>query len=498
MSISCVPPAEPVVVRSTSPRCDYAAAVDYLFGLINYERVSPARSLSYDFRLDRMRALLRAVGSPHERLPAVHIAGTKGKGSTAAMLAAMLQESGVRTGLFTSPHMQRFEERMTVNGEQPSECEIVSLTRTVRSAAEGLASDSGFRPATFFEVTTAIAWLFFQSRQAELVVLETGLGGRLDATNVCHPLLAIITSISRDHMHLLGESLAEIAAEKAGIIKAGVPVICGVMDPAAREVIARAAAEHDAPLVQFDEALQLGNTGRRSAAVAWGPAGWTGDVKTPTRVHVGLTSPLAGEHQLKNMALAVAALDQLRECGVPIPESAVETGLSRTWCPLRIEVVRRHPLVILDAAHNDASIEALLNTIQAIPARRRRLIFGTSRDKDAAAMLRLVAGKFDDVILTQYQSNPRALDIEVLGELARTNGIAVSTLQPDPASAWESAQALAAEDDLICTTGSFFLAAEFRELLVGSIVLERNSTVESPAEMSGRPPDVSTLFESAD
>lgn len=488
MPISCVPTAESVVVEDpTPPHDDYAAAVDYLFGLINYERVAPVRSLSREFRLDRMRALLEAIGSPQERLPAVHIAGTKGKGSTAAMLAAMLEEGGLRTGLFTSPHMHQFEERMTVNGEQPSAAEIVSLTRTVRAAAERLVSHSGSRPATFFEVTTAIAWLFFHSRQAELVVLETGLGGRLDATNVCRPLLTMITSISRDHMHLLGDSLPEIAAEKAGIIKPGVPVISGVTDPAARQVIAQAAAQHDAPLVQFGETLQLRNPCPSSAAGDRTPDTWTGDVETPTRTRLGLSAPLAGPHQLKNLALAVAALDQLLEHGIPIDESAVHTGLSRTRCPLRIETVRQRPLVILDSAHNDASIQALLETILAIPARRRCLIFGTSRDKDAAAMLRLLAGKFEHVVLTQYRSNPRALPVEALANVAHENGIEASSLQPDPGSAWESARSFAGEDDLICTTGSFFLASEFRELLVGPPGLGQNATVPAELGFDGQP-----------
>lgn len=461
----CVRPAELPGADSTLSGSDYAAAVEYLFGLINYERIVPASSLSQSFRLDRVRALLEAVGSPHDGLPAIHIAGTKGKGSTAAMLSAMLQAGGIRTGLFTSPHMHRFEERMTVNGEPPCEREIISLVETVRTAAERLVADGRFRPPTFFEVTTAIAWLYFQGRHAEIAVLETGLGGRLDATNVCRPVVTVITSISRDHMHLLGDTLAEIAGEKAGIIKPGVPVISGVTDPSAQQVIARVAAENAAPLVQLGRTLRVRSARRNRPTGPRGPEHWQGDIETPVRTHNAVLAPLAGVHQLDNVALAVAALDELPGRGVPIDPSAVR-GLARVRWPVRIEVIRHRPLVIVDSAHNDASIDALLSTIRTIPARRRHVIFGTSRDKDAAAMLRLIAGEFEHVLLTQYRSNPRAFEVAALGDVARANGIDGFTQHPTPAAAWELVQTQVHEDDLVCITGSFFLAAECRELLM--------------------------------
>jgi dihydrofolate synthase / folylpolyglutamate synthase len=466
MSVLCVPSAEQVVGDvHGSEDGRYAAAVDYLFGLINYERVAPSSTISRDFRLDRIRALLEALGSPQERSPAVHIAGTKGKGSTAAMLSAMLVAGGIRTGLFTSPHVHKFEERMTVNGDRPSPEEIVSFTETVRIAADTLSHTTGFGPPTFFEVTTAMAWLFFQSRQAEIVILETGLGGRLDATNVCRPILTIITSISRDHMHLLGETLPEIAAEKSGIIKPGVPVISGVGDAAARRVIARVAVENLAPLVQLGETLHLRNAHERTLFEPASPGMWTGDVETPTRTYARISAPLAGAHQLTNAALAVAALDRLRLQGVSIDDGIWESGLRRVQWPLRIEVLRRQPLVIVDAAHNDSSIQALLETISGIPARRRHLIFGTSRDKDVDAMLQLLSGQFDEVVLTRYVSNPRAHAVDLLADAAQNRDFRGFATRPDPPSAWELVEARAHDDDLICVTGSFFLAAEFRELL---------------------------------
>lgn len=466
MSMLCVPPAEQVVGDVHASQDEgYAAAVDYLYGLINYERVTPSATISRDFRLDRMRALLDALGSPQEQLPAVHIAGTKGKGSTAAMLSTMLSAGGFRTGLFTSPHVRRFEERMTINGQQPSPQEIVSLTETVRSASEMLFRTTGFGPATFFEVTTAMAWLFFQCRHVEIVILETGLGGRLDATNVCRPVLTIITSISRDHMHLLGETLPEIAAEKAGIIKPNVPIISGVADAAARAVIAGVAARNSASLIQLGETLHLCNAQERTLSDPRHPGIWTGDVKTPTGMHANVSAPLAGVHQLTNAALAMAALDELEGQGIQIDDGTREAGLSRIQWPLRIEVLGDRPLVIVDAAHNDSSIQALLETIAAIPARRRYLIFGTSRDKDVAAMLQLLAGKFDEVVLTRYVSNPRAMALDLLADAARRNNIERFATRPDPPSAWELVQTHAHDDDLICVTGSFFLAAEFRDLL---------------------------------
>jgi dihydrofolate synthase/folylpolyglutamate synthase len=305
-------------------------------------------------------------------------------------------------------------------------------------------------------------------------VLEVGLGGRLDSTNVCCPEVTAITSISRDHTHLLGSTLAEIAREKAGIFKAGIPVVSGVANPDVLEVVEEAAAAMDAPCFQLDRNIlcrsvpaDATSIGRDAEAVgSSGPRAWL-CVTTPWRDWSDLPIVLAGAHQARNAALAVAIADVLFSRGWSIPLHAVRDGLASVRWPLRIEVVGRQPTVIVDAAHNWASISALLATLASeFQAARRLLIFGTTRDKDVTGMLRQVLPEFDSVILTRYLNNPRAVPVEKLGRMAAAVSQRPVHLAPDPASAWRLAKRLATRDDLICVTGSFFIAAELRELIL--------------------------------
>lgn len=447
---------------------NYREALAFLYGRINYERVSQSDYTASMFKLERMAALLERCGRPHLDVPALHIAGTKGKGSTAVMAASMLQAAGHRVGLFTSPHVHRFEERLTVNGQGPSCEEFVELLAEVRAAIAQLERlDPEWSP-TFFEITTALAWLYFVRRRAEIVVLEVGLGGRLDATNLCRPLVTVITSISRDHTHLLGDTLEQIAREKAGIIKPGVPVISGVADDPARGVIAGIAREREAALLELGRDIRLSGLSVDSTAVTGEPMHWSMDVSTPWRVHSAVHAPLPGEHQAHNTALALAAIDALADHGLFLSPTHVAAGLAAVHWPLRIEVLGRRPLVIADAAHNDASIAALLETLRGIEARRRILLFGASRDKHVDDMLRLLCGRFDDVVLTQYSSNPRALSAGDLATRAAAAGLSGCHVRQSARSAWELARSLAAPDDLVCATGSLFLAAEVRELVFGT------------------------------
>jgi len=319
----------------------YDDAIAFWFGRINYEVRSAAPS---DLKLERMRALLKAVGDPHDRLRLVHVTGTKGKGSTSAMIASVLTAAGYRVGLFTSPHLERVEERIRVNGEPISRTELAALVE--RLAPEVQRMEAGPVPhPTFFEMSTALGFLHFVQRRCEFTVIEVGLGGRFDSSNVCHPLVSVITSIGLDHTAQLGNTLEEIAYQKAGIIKRGVPVVCGVVPPGPRQVIEGVAAEVRAPVIP--------------------PATW-------------VPSPLGllGRHQQSNAAIAVAALDQLRRTGVPIPDSAVSRGLAEVRWPARIEVVARRPTVILDTAHNVPSVEALVNTLREVRAGGREEVGG--------------------------------------------------------------------------------------------------------------------------
>jgi dihydrofolate synthase/folylpolyglutamate synthase len=450
----------------TLPALTYEEALARLYGRINYERVPQYEYTTSMFKLERMTALLELCGHPELDIPAVHIAGTKGKGSTATMTAAMLQAAGFRVGLFISPHVHRFEERMTVNGDGPTREEFIELFGEVQGLVNRLEDRGPDWSPTFFEITTALAWLFYARRSAEVVVLEVGLGGRLDATNVCRPLVTVITSISRDHTHLLGETLEQIAREKAGIIKPGVPVISGVMEEPARSIIGTLARERSAPLLQLGGDVRLSELSSVARSDLDDVPRSRINVATPWRVHPEIQSPLPGQHQARNAALALAAVDALSVAGFRIEPEAIRTGLAAVDWPLRIEVLGRRPLVVADAAHNDASIAALLQTLRGLPLRRRVLVFGASRDKHVDEMLRLIDGEFDDVILTQYAGNPRALSARDLAGRAASAGLTGFRVEHCARAAWDLATSLAAPEDLICVTGSLFLAAELRELIL--------------------------------
>ncbi len=455
-------PASP---ESSPPVLTYEAAVEYLFGRINYERVPTSKYSTDDFQLPRMSTLLERLGNPQLTIPAVHITGTKGKGSTAVMTAAMLQAAGHTVGLFTSPHRVRFEERMTVNGQLPAPEKIVSLVAQLKVLAADLERSDDTCP-TFFELSTALAWMVFQDGGCDLVVLEVGLGGRLDTTTLCIPLVTVITSVSRDHMKLLGDTLELIAREKAGIVKPGVPCLIGVDQPTVVEVITQVCHERGAELLQLGHEVRIEH--RHPTPGRIGPAKWTIDVRTPANLYCGLNVPLAGEFQTRNAALAIAAVEVVSQRLGFITEDQMRAGLSQVSWPLRLEVVQQSPLILLDAAHNDASMRELCRAALSIPAETRTLIFGTSRDKEAAVMLGIAGAAFDQLILTKYSTNPRAWPVEELVEIAKSATRTPIQSRDTVAEALRLAHQTSQPCDLICVAGSFFLAAEAREILQGS------------------------------
>jgi dihydrofolate synthase/folylpolyglutamate synthase len=441
---------------------NYEQAIEFLFGRVNYERLSGTLYSADEFKLDRMRKLLSRLGDPQTSIPAVHVAGTKGKGSTAAVIAAALSAAGIRTGLFTSPHISAFEERLAVDSVTPSAGEFVELVNTVAGVAAELDRLPGRMGPTFFELATALGWLWFRKCAAELAVLEVGMGGRLDATNVCFPLVTLVTTISRDHTRQLGSRLAEIAREKAGIAKPGVPLVCGASDLQAAGEIERSCRTVGAPLVQlgrdFNYRYFIVPDGRASVEIVTRSRRWP-------RFELGLI----GEHQALNATLAVAALEILGERGFRVDMAHVAQALSNVRWPARIEVLARRPTVIVDSAHNWASARALARTLREnFAAARQILIFAASRDKDVAGMLRQLLPRFDCVVLTSFQNNPRNVPLEELARLARTLSERPFHIAPDPASAWKLARRFATERDLICIAGSFFIAAELRELILDS------------------------------
>ena len=451
------------------------AALGFLFGRIDYERARNVPYRTREFKLQRMRELVAAVGDPQTAMPIVHVAGTKGKGSTAAILGAILSAAGHRTGVFTSPHLERLEERVQIDGHECSPAELIELVGLLRptveamdrQAAEAGPDESGLPEIgpTYFEITTAMALLHFARQKVDAAVLEVGLGGRLDSTNVCRPRVSVITSISYDHTRQLGDTLESIALEKAGIVKPGVPVISGVDQPGPRDVIRRICHERGAPLVERGVDFSFRYEPPRH--LESGPAAGRLDFehRTPggTRVWRDLALGLLGPHQAANAAVALATLEQLRRDGWRIPEEAWRRGLAEVRWPARVELLARRPAVIIDSAHNPASIDALLAVLdESFSVRRQLLIFAATEEKDVRAMLQRLLGRFDEVLFTRYLDNPRAVPPECLRDLGAELTGRHWPVFARPAEAWDAARARAAPEDLVCVTGSFFIAAEMR------------------------------------
>ncbi|QDT26855.1 Folylpolyglutamate synthase [Gimesia panareensis] len=455
----------------------YQRSLDFLFGRLNYERMGSSKYSTKDFKLGRMQEFLERLGNPQTRVPTIHVAGTKGKGSTSVMMAEMLSAAGYRVGLFTSPHVTCYEERILVNGQQLEPEELVELVTELSEVVLQLDQESKGLSPTFFELTTALAWMQFARRQVDFAVMEVGLGGRLDSTNVCAPLATVITNISYDHTALLGNTIEQITREKAGIIKPGIPVFSGVTQPEAIAVLEEISLEKQAPLYLLHRDFageQQDVAGEPILAAGSGLPCQQIQVKTPWSVLEQIPVSLLGTHQAINATLAVTVLDYLRHQGTEMPLEQLRKGMIDLKWPARIEVVQKQPPVVLDTAHNGASIEALVETLAAgFSEPDRVLIFAVTRDKDVKEMLRTLLPHFQTVILTQYLSNPRRIPVEELHEITREiqreigneSDLLVTT---SPEAAWLRARSEATEKTLICVTGSFFIAAEMRELLLGT------------------------------
>ncbi len=438
----------------------YPEALAFWYARVNYEvrAAHPA-----DLKLERMRALLRRLGDPHERVRLVHVTGTKGKGSTAAMLAAILRAAGYRVGLFTSPHLTDVRERIQVDGVPIGEAELAARMTELAPAVAAMDAD-GFPPPTFFEIGTALGFLHFAYRRCDLAVIEVGLGGRFDSTNVCRPLVSVVTSVGLDHTAQLGGTVEAVAEQKAGIIKPNVPVVSGVTEPGPRAVVRQIAADLTAPLWErgenFGYEYRIGVAGGSSEVT----------ISTPRDTYGPTPLALLGEHQAHNAALAVATADRLRDAGFHVPARAIAAGLASVRWPGRVEVVSRAPVVVLDTAHNVPSAAALVKTLaQSFPrVRRKAVVFAVSSDKPVADILRILAGYFDHFYLTRYGINPRCVPPEEAGRvLASIAPAAVHSVVPTAAAAWEAARSAADRDDLVCVTGSMFLAGELRQVVSG-------------------------------
>lgn len=455
----------------------HQAAVRYLYGRINYERLPSIPYSDRAFKLDRMQDLLDRLGNPGRTMRVVHVAGTKGKGSTSTIISSILRAAGQRVGLFTSPHLERIEERFVVNGAECSAGEFVDLVDTLAPAVEAMDRD---RPLidghpdgpTYFEITTAMALLYFARCEVDSAVLEVGLGGRLDSTNVCQPKVSVITSISLDHVQQLGGTLASIAREKAGIVKPGVPVVSGATASEPRDVIREICCARGSRLIELETDFQVEYRPPRDLdrGIATGEIDFADLSEEPPYRLDAASLGLLGRHQGRNAAVALATVQELRRQGWQIDDDAIRTGLTASRCPARVEVVSRQPTVVVDAAHNTASIEALVATLkESFTPRRSILVFATTQDKDHRGMLQAALPHFDEILLTRYEHNPRAVPPQELADLANRLTGRVCRVCSKPDKAWQVAHNLATADDLICVTGSFYIAAELRQLAMASL-----------------------------
>ncbi|MDI9456897.1 MAG: folylpolyglutamate synthase/dihydrofolate synthase family protein [Dethiobacteria bacterium] len=414
--------------------------------------------------LQRIEALLSLLGDPHKQLKYIHIGGTNGKGSVAAMIAAVLQASGYRAALFTSPYVLSFTNRMSINGRDISCSELVELVEQVRPFAEELSEDERLGPLTEFEVVTALALTYFARKQPDLVVLEVGLGGRLDATNVITPLVSIITNIGLDHTEVLGKTVEAVAREKAGIIKTGTPVVTGTTDPRARQVIAETCRERLAPLFY---ALPSGESAPSGVNSAFGTRreivaeGQLLDYDGFTRSYQNLYLPLRGDYQVGNTAVALAALEMLSECGFSFSEKDLRRGLAETVWPARLELLRREPLLIMDGAHNPAAMSSLAASLpKYFSYRCLILVLGVMADKDLS-MLDFILPLADTVVLTKPDL-PRAAAPEMLAAWLENRFTGNVIVQEKVDHALNVALALAGKDDAVLVTGSFYTVSEAR------------------------------------
>ncbi|UCH86072.1 MAG: bifunctional folylpolyglutamate synthase/dihydrofolate synthase [Dehalococcoidia bacterium] len=439
---------------------NYRQAIEYVLGFTDWERAPAQTFAAAKFDLRRVQSLLARLGNPHLGRQAIHIAGSKGKGSVAAMIASILQAAGYRSGLYTSPHLHSFRERIVVDGEPIGEDEFARLTEALVPQAVAENEDGRFGQLTTFELLTALAFLWFQDRDVRWQVLEVGMGGRLDATNVVdEKAVCVITPISLEHTTVLGDTVEEIAVEKAAILRPGTTLVMAPQTyPEAAAVIRARAAELAAPLLEVSGTYSVQRLG-------WDLTGQSFRLAGP-RCSRELWLPLLGDHQLENAATAVAAIDALRSGGVAVSEESIEEGLSQLSWPGRLEVLRDKPLIVVDGAHNGDSARRLRQALRDhFSFGRAILMMGVSGGKTIAAMAEELAPLTDRLIATRSQ-HPRAAEPEAVAAAFAAQGVASETY-PTVAAALDRARALAEPDDLICVVGSLFVVAEVREQVLG-------------------------------
>lgn len=453
---------------------EYSKVIEYLYSFINYENLSNY-SYEYSFKLIRMKSFLQAIGNPQRNLKVIHVAGSKGKGSVCLFIAYILKEAGFKVGLYTSPHLSDFRERIRLLDQRPktkdqrpdtnfegmiSKQDICKLVTKLRPAIEMFNKNSRYRDLSFFEIYTALAYQYFKAKKVDFVVLETGLGGRLDSTNTCSSLLSIITPISYEHTIRLGRSLQKIALEKASIIKKENKQICdgkiialsSRQDKRVIDVIEKTAKENKGILLIENRDFRISARGNNLFD-------YTG------RVHKfkDLKINLLGRHQISNAGLAVASIEALRYHNVNIGKQAIRKGLKHCFWPARFEIISRNPLIIIDGAQNAASVIALRKTLKEnFPKRKTQVIFGISKDKEIKDTCKQIAKISRNIILTK-SDNPRASEPKDLARYFRLNSVLLTKTVEE---ALDLAKAkIEKRSDLILVTGSLFLCGQIRKMI---------------------------------
>ena len=444
----------------------YEDALDFLYSFIDYSLKRNFRNAAEKFNLDRMRHFMNFLGDPQEDYDIIHVAGTKGKGSVSSLCASALKAEGYHVGLYTSPHMVRFTERIKINDEEISKAEVVSIVEELKPVAEKVPE------ITTFELMTAMAFLYFSQQKVDYGVFEVGLGGRLDATNIVTPMVSVITSISYDHVKILGETLSEIAGEKGGIIKEGIPVVVAPQKEEARLKLDQIAKERFAPLIQVGrdylyaaDSHSLDN----QTLLVWTPdeqpmvdefiESGGRDLWSPQRLRI----PLLGFHQVENAATAYAALKTAEKLGLVISQEAYRKGFSRVQWPGRMEIISKQPTIVLDSAHNRYSALRLRQAMDDyFPGLPVIMVFGASEDKDIDGMYQELLPRVRRVITTQ-SIHPRAIDAGELAALAHRFGRSALAVTPIE-DALELALQEAGEEAVLLVTGSVFVVAAVRDI----------------------------------
>ena len=426
----------------------FQQALDFIYSFIDYERQGPHVRQTWDLR--RVDELMGMLGDPHLKSKTVHIAGSKGKGSTAAMTASVLTAAGYRTGLYTSPHLHLYNERIRVDDSYITNEEIVALVDRVRPAVEAVNAADRYGRLTTFEVTTAIGFSHFADRKTDFQVIEVGLGGRLDATNIVRPEVCGITSLSMEHTDLLGNTLTAIATEKAGIIKPGCTVVMAPQVEEAARTVERIAAERQARLIRVGREITYRDPGFDGLRQSLTVKGRLGEYQ--------LAIPLLGKYQFDNASVAVGLLEVLMEKGYRIGPEKITEGMQKVRWEARLQVLNRRPLVVADGAHNDDSVRKLRDALrQYFTYDKAILILGLSGDKDLEGIVSELAPAFADVIATR-SIHPRAMATAPIVAEFRKHGIAARETE-DISLALPMALKMAGQKDLICVTGSLFVAA---------------------------------------